>query len=164
MTKGDNKKSVITISIVAAFVFTGVILFLSLSDFFSGSTKSTIAPKSDAGIIAAGSRSNGQSNECFYKGAVPAGDGLFQSSFVCDKLPGGQTGVLNFYSDGKMIMETFSSDAMDAKIYEREILVGDYLLEDNAITVDFADKTQKTFYIVDGGVVDSLNSNIQEVN
>jgi len=253
MAKGNEKKGVITISIIAAFIFTGVILFLSLSGFFgkddnkkSVSRSGTMNVNSDAlpgennkeikaeispeeihgkyyeehdgwyyefkydptegfhgtyvgaydinNELVANNPAKDYSEQglwilengeiklfinnqyvkslwsCgeyiidsrnYFVGTVPENKDEFQSSFICKAAESGDTQILNFYSDGKMIMEIIRDDgtadvsadsASQPDMEKYSAFVGNYKVEDNKVIIRFIDTSEKVFYVVDDGI------------
>ena len=45
MAKENGKKGIVTVSVIAFLLFTGVILFLSLSDYFGGDNDASLSRK-----------------------------------------------------------------------------------------------------------------------
>ncbi len=252
MTNETGKSRVITISVVAFIVITGVILFLSLSDFKGDDTRSVsnngilsdatpghnnkevkteIKPRTVAGTYA--EQNDGwtytlsyapqdayhgtfvgvydQSHEnvarnyekhhteqglwklengevklyvdsvhskslwfCgdymvdsrnYFVGEVPENRDEFQAAFTCKAGESGDTQILNFYSDGKMIMEIIRNDgavdsSADNALPPYQVAVGTYTIEDNLIITKMIGSSEKVLYIVDDGVANWVYNKI----
>lgn len=97
----------------------------------------------------------------YFVGTVPDNKNEFQASFICKAVESGDTQILNFYSDGKMIMEIIRDDGeadvlanSDSQSYKDRYsaFVGNYTVDDTKITIKFIDESEKVFYIVDDGI------------
>jgi len=99
----------------------------------------------------------------YFVGSVPEDKENFQAAFICKAGYSGDTQVLNFYSDGKMIMEIIrddgevdssaSSDASaENKLPPYQAIAGKYSIDGNVIVITFPDESEKIFYIVDDGI------------
>ncbi len=260
MTNGNNGKRVITISVIAILVITGVILFLSLSDFQDepGNVKKTSnnAATSDSlpgennkevktmlkpqdiegtyaentdgwtysltyapskeydGIFTGGfdhshdavadnhekyyteqgtwKLENGEvklyidsvyskslwacgdymvDSRNYFVGDVPQNKDEFQAAFTCKARESGDTQILNFYSDGKMIMEIIKDDGLadssaqaqeDAQVPSYQVAVGTYTIEDNLIYTQMIGSSEKILYIVDDGIANWVYNKVQQ--
>ncbi len=93
----------------------------------------------------------------YFVGEVPQNKEEFQSAFTCKAEESGDTQILNFYSDGKMIMEIIRDDGLVDSASENElppyqVAVGKYRIEDNLIITEMIGSTEKVLYIVDDGI------------
>ena len=103
----------------------------------------------------------------YFVGKVPEDRENFQSAFISKAGYSGDTQILNFYSDGKMIMEIIRDDgeidssaessaesdaSSENKLPPYQAFAGKYTLDGDKIVVSFFDDAGKTFYIVDDGI------------
>ncbi len=93
----------------------------------------------------------------YFVGDVPESADGFQSSFICKAAQSGDTQVMNFYSDGKLIMEIVRNDgAADSgadapELPSYQLIAGIYTIDGNMITSDINGVSQ-SFYIMDDGI------------
>lgn len=93
----------------------------------------------------------------YFVGKVPESTDGFQSSFICKAAESGDTQVMNFYSDGKLIMEivrndgTADSSAHNPELPSYQLIAGTYKIDGDVIISDINGVSQ-SFYIMDDGI------------
>lgn len=106
----------------------------------------------------------------YFVGNVPDDKEEFQSAFTCKAGESGDTQILNFYSDGKMIMEIIRNDGSSdsaAQISETtdvppyQVAVGTYTIQDNLIITKMIGSSEKILYIVDDGIANWVYNKVQ---
>lgn len=97
----------------------------------------------------------------YFVGEVPENKDEFQAAFTCKAGESGDTQILNFYSDGKMIMEIIKNDgvadsaaqpALEQDTPPYQLAVGTYTINDDVITTKMIGSAEKVLYIVDDGI------------
>lgn len=106
----------------------------------------------------------------YFVGNVPGDKDEFQSAFTCKAGESGDTQILNFYSDGKMIMEIIRNDGSSdsaaqtdesTDIPPYQVAVGTYTIEDNLIVTKMIGSSEKILYIVDDGIANWVYNKVQ---
>lgn len=93
----------------------------------------------------------------YFVGTVPKDRDNFQAAFTCKAGESGDTQILNFYSDGKMIMEIIRNDGTvdsgaESELPPYQVAVGTYRIEGDNIITEMIGSTEKVLYIVDDGI------------
>ncbi|MBO5743666.1 MAG: hypothetical protein J6R68_05225 [Clostridia bacterium] len=92
----------------------------------------------------------------FFVGKIPEGKDKFQAVFTCKAEESGDSQILNFYSDGKLIMEIIRNDGKEdnteaTELPPYQLFAGIYKIENDKIITEINGAPQE-FYISDDGL------------
>lgn len=92
----------------------------------------------------------------FFEGKLPKDKDKFDAVFTCKAMESGDTQILNFYEDGKMIMEIIRNDgetdsSSSTSLPPYQLVAGTYTLDSGKLTTVINGASQE-FYISDDGL------------